>query len=636
MRDDGSTPSKFYNQEGNIVMADNQSGDFDISVENHEGSRLERRLASFDDKYNIFVSNKSFTSYLGSEELRSFKITDYIHPDDVESFKKFVEDKSFTGGEEVFRLKKKNNEWRYNIMRIHTEKGMIENRRNIGVEIIDIDESVGDYETAMDSLSRVRLLMSLTDEFAFIYDKETNMFKMFKYDRFNRIILYDMDIDQWKREMLSKSYVKYDEKAMLDTLVLNMKTYADSFSIKMNCAIRTQSDIFEAVRFIGTVHNESSTNKIIVGRVVSDESVGHASTAMEIMNELQYDSLTGVYNKKTITEYAKKRIAEEKEKRIVIAILDVDNFKSVNDTFGHLYGDKVLARVGGRLKEIVGEDGVIGRIGGDEFMIVFNGLDDDQVLRGMLRAIRTQIKWEFAEDFENLSITCSIGASIFPVNGRDYEDLFKKADCCLYIAKEKGRDRYVFFRDEMHRASYEAMLNKNQLNAMKNPREIRELKNVASFMENAMTDSRKAILDAMRHMKDTFGIDNINIYYGQGMKKVYSFGSDIPEAKDAMYVFSEEFQKLMGENERFLQIGFADAFSDITPDFCGRMKAERIASTIQCYIGDKRNIKGLVTFNKCREASQWANYEIDCARIFAAVLSSMALNDIGTDDCAIY
>lgn len=617
-------------------MADNQSGDFDISVENHEGSRLERRLASFDDKYNIFVSNKSFTSYLGSEELRSFKITDYIHPDDVESFKKFVEDKSFTGGEEVFRLKKKNNGWHYNVVRIHTEKGMVENRRNIGVEIIDIDESVGDYETAMDSLSRVRLLMSLTDEFAFIYDKATNMFKMFKYDRFNRIILYDMDIDQWKREMLSKSYVKYDEKAMLDTLVLNMKTYADSFSIKMNCAIRTQSDIFEAVRFIGTVHNESSGNKIIVGRVVSDESVGHASTAMEIMNELQYDSLTGVYNKKTITEYAKKRISEEKEKRIVIAILDVDHFKSVNDTFGHLYGDKVLARVGGRLKEIVGEDGVIGRIGGDEFMVVFNGLDDDQVLRGMLRAIRTQIKWEFAEDFENLSITCSIGASIFPVNGRDYEDLFKKADCCLYIAKEKGRDRYVFFRDEMHRASYEAMLNQNQLNAMKNPREIRELKNVASFMENAMTDSRKAILDAMRHMKDTFGIDNINIYYGEGMKKVYSFGSDIPEAKDAMYVFSEEFQKLMGENERFLQIGFADTFSDITPDFCGRMKAERIASTIQCYIGDKRNIKGLVTFNKCREASQWANYEIDCARIFAAVLSSMALNDIGTDDCAIY
>ena len=59
-----------------MVMADNQSGAFDLGVENHEGCRLERRLASFDDKYNVFVSNKKFTSYLGSEELRSFKITD--------------------------------------------------------------------------------------------------------------------------------------------------------------------------------------------------------------------------------------------------------------------------------------------------------------------------------------------------------------------------------------------------------------------------------------------------------------------------------------------------------------------------------------------------------------------------------
>lgn len=65
MRDDGSTPSKFYNQEGNIVMADNQSGDFDISVENHEGSRLERRLASFDDKYNILSLTKDLQVILG-------------------------------------------------------------------------------------------------------------------------------------------------------------------------------------------------------------------------------------------------------------------------------------------------------------------------------------------------------------------------------------------------------------------------------------------------------------------------------------------------------------------------------------------------------------------------------------------
>ena len=64
----------------------------------------------------------------------------------------------------------------------------------------------------------------------------------------------------------------------------------------------------------------------------------------------------------------------------------------------------------------------------------------------MLRAIRTQIKWEFVDDFEDLMITCSIGAAYSPNNGHEYEELFRKADYCLYVAKEKGRDRYVFFR----------------------------------------------------------------------------------------------------------------------------------------------------------------------------------------------
>lgn len=482
----------------------------------------------------------------------------------------------------------------------------------------------------MESLARVRLLMSMTDEFVFSYNKATNIFCMFHYDKFHRIEVYNMDIDEWKREMLKKGYVGHDEKAMLDTLVLNMKTYTESFSVKMNCAVRTQSEIMEQLCFVGAVYNGIENEKTVIGRIVVDASSGHVNSAMEIMNELQYDSLTGVYNKKTITEYAKRRLLEEKENRVVIAILDVDHFKSVNDTFGHLYGDKVLSRVGNRLKEIVGEDGVIGRIGGDEFMIVFTGLNDDQILRGMLRAIRTQIKWEFAEDFENLSITCSIGASIFPVNGRDFEELFRKADCCLYIAKEKGRDRYVFFRDELHRESYEASLNKHEFNAMNNAREIRELNNIASFMELASVDGRKALVQIMEHMKEAFGVDNITVYYGDGMKKVYTYGTDIPEAENAEYIFSDEFRSIIGKEKRYLEVSFFNKLSETAPTFCRSMEQLHISSTIQCYIGNNGEIKGLVTFNKLKEASQWANYEVDCARIVASVLSYMCMGDVDT------
>lgn len=71
-------------------------------------------------------------------------------------------------------------------------------------------------------------------------------------------------------------------------------------------------------------------------------------------------------------------------------------------------------------------------------MIILTDINGDQMLRSMLRAIRSQIKWEFADEFKDMEITCSIGAAMCPNNGEDYEELFKKADYCLYIAKEKG------------------------------------------------------------------------------------------------------------------------------------------------------------------------------------------------------
>ena len=156
--------------------------------------------------------------------------------------------------------------------------------------------------------------------------------------------------------------------------------------------------------------NKSDGSRIVIGRVVPEaDSHGNYNQITDMIEELQFDSLTHVYNKKNYYRICckmssrKSRITE-----LLIAVLDVDHFKKVNDVYGHMYGDKVLARVGRKLKEVVGEDGVVGRIGGDEFVIIFNGINDEHELRGMLRAIRTQIKWEFVDDFEDLMITCSI------------------------------------------------------------------------------------------------------------------------------------------------------------------------------------------------------------------------------------
>ena len=495
------------------------------------------------------------------------------------------------------------------------------------IEIIDIEDTVLLNEKIVSDLEKMRLLFGMTDEYMFNYNKVTNVLKIFHYDELKRVIDYNMDIDEWSDEMLQKRYVADNERGLFKAFIIALKDYNQSISTKINCSIRTHGNIIETLRFTGIYYNSGIEGEgEIIGRILSDGATARSNEALELMDELQYDSLTKVYNKKAITEYAINTLKENKRNRTIIVILDVDHFKSVNDTYGHMYGDKILARVGQRLKEVVGEDGVVGRIGGDEFMIVLNGINDDQMLRGVLRAMRTQIKWEFSEEFTDFMITCSIGASIYPNNGTDFEELFKKADHCLYIAKEKGRDRYVFFRDELHRESYEASVEKKDSQSISS-RENKELEYLGNFFAEVAIDREKAIRDMFAHMKTAYNIDSIDIYYGDGLKAVYSFGADADKNDDAMYVYSPEFKEMLGNN-RSINVSFLRKIMDNAPDFCTEMKKRSILSTIQCIIGSQDDIKGLITFNKKIEASQWADYEVTCAEIAASYLRLFAENKI--------
>lgn len=384
----------------------------------------------------------------------------------------------------------------------------------------------------------------------------------------------------------------------------------------------TYNKVMETLRFIGTVMTKSDGGKIVVGRVIPEVDNRSYNQISDMIEELQFDSLTHVYNKKTITAYAEKCLKEEKNNRVTIAILDVDHFKKVNDVYGHMYGDKILARVGRKLKEVVGEDGVVGRIGGDEFIIVFNGINDEHALRGMLRAIRTQIKWEFVDDFEDLTITCSIGASYSPNNGTEYEELFKKADYCLYVAKEKGRDRYVFFRDDLHKESYENSLNVKDKN-VNDGREMKELRFLSGIMEEFAQDRRKAVDELLHHMYDSFKLDSINLYWGHNLSRTYYIGVELGGSMNAGYVNTEEFRKLLG-GKNHVAVGFVGRQTDIAPEFGMAMREKRVFSTVQCIVGTQNNVKGIFTIDRCKESSQWAEYEIEMAVVAASLINIIA------------
>lgn len=168
--------------------------------------------------------------------------------------------------------------------------------------------------------------------------------------------------------------------------------------------------------------------------------------------EIATDYLTGVLDRGCISAFIEHQIAQKRS--FGIAICDFDNFKLVNDIYGHYNGDLALIKVSEVLRENVHEigNGVVGRFGGDEFFIYFDDIADYDDLWGRIKKINDQVKKiQFDGELSELYVTQTIGAARFPDDAQDYETLFKKADKALYRGKQKGRNCFIIYKDELHK-----------------------------------------------------------------------------------------------------------------------------------------------------------------------------------------
>ena len=577
--------------------------------------RFDRRMAVIDRFYLTSVTNRAFNDYFGNATYGC--ITEFVNPDEKESFIEFIDGFSGEEIEKCFLLKNSDGEYRLNLVKLTAFEGEPV-LRNIDIEMVDIDSVVEVNYRICDDISRERVIMGLTGEYVFTYSELTGDIKIVRYEASSREVIVRLPLDEW-REYMADGRVAMEDMVELDSLINCIRTYMSDFCVKLTTSMRTLGKVMEKVKFIGTVYTKYTGENIVTGRIVLADGVNSMGNIVEVVDELTMDSLTKVYNKKTITEYASRLVKQDTVNRISIAILDIDYFKQVNDRYGHLYGDKVITRVAKKLKEVVGEDGVVGRIGGDEFMIVLKGINDDYALRGILRAIRTQVKWEFKNDYENFQVTTSIGVAFSPNNGHDYEELFKKADFCLYVAKEKGRDRYVFFRDEIHRESYQNSLNKKD-KIINDGREMRELRYLTDIMVQYNHDKKAAVMAMLEHMLSMYKIDNISIYKGKDLKNIVSVGTPIKSESDMSYIDTDGFKILMGD-KTYIASSFINKNQDVAPEFVDEMRRRGIHSTIQCFIGTKDDVKGLLTINRMKAASQWAEYEIECSIITATLIN---------------
>ena len=169
----------------------------------------------------------------------------------------------------------------------------------------------------------------------------------------------------------------------------------------------------------------------------------------ELINKAQTDLLTDLLNKKATEEKIKEYLAEDgKDKTSMMFSLDIDNFKNINDTMGHAFGDEVIATLGKQLRAEFRVNDIVGRTGGDEFTIFLKDLKDDNLLKSEANRVLGIFKNFKVGEYTKYFATASIGVSIYPQDADSFEGLYKAADQALYKAKNRGKNQMAFYKED--------------------------------------------------------------------------------------------------------------------------------------------------------------------------------------------
>ena len=180
----------------------------------------------------------------------------------------------------------------------------------------------------------------------------------------------------------------------------------------------------------------------IVGKIRSHEE------NRDLADKADTDLLTDLNNKLATERKIKEYMEIHPNEQALMFVLDIDNFKKINDTMGHAFGDEVIRTLGHQIRGEFRVSDIIGRIGGDEFMIFLKNIKDDALVEQEANRVARFFANFQAGEYVKYSATASIGAAVYPRDANDFESLYKAADKALYKAKERGKNQLAFYGDD--------------------------------------------------------------------------------------------------------------------------------------------------------------------------------------------
>ncbi len=411
-----------------------------IMLMNQPGAMV---ILDAENDYRIVEANPEYLKMFCLEETDlgvDVPISNYIREEDRPSFYAYLKNNRCKGKEPhktiEFRMEMKDGTCRWFEAAVHET----EDRSDVGfgfayMALYDIDERKKLEEGLLIEMERYKLVKDLTGEYIVEYIVESDLFLLPTDIKLRKGLPDCADTEGVSSEVF-KTLVHPNEWPIIERDIRHHSSKNDtgSFEYRVNQAKEGKTARYQWFKcsFKKIYGNDGKILRVIC-RNVDIEKERRKTSSLE--NKTRLDPLTNLFNKTVTEREISKFFSKGPSGSHALIMVDLDNFKQVNDNFGHLYGDVILKEISGKIKNRFRGTDVVGRIGGDEFLVLMKNATAElafQAADDLFKETVTNINTENGA----IETSCSIGIAIYPDQGLEYAELFKKAERAMYAAKD--------------------------------------------------------------------------------------------------------------------------------------------------------------------------------------------------------
>jgi diguanylate cyclase (GGDEF)-like protein len=485
--------------------------------------------------------------------------------------------------------------------------------------IVSVDELLEDHYKLIRDSASYKAQLDLYEDVYFEYDPDTEMVNVFNTEmaRFDAGEYMVNDFEQ----MLCTGIPGKSQKAVRG-FISQMKAKTGRFSARVDSNVLNDGSGYTVSQLEGSYVFFDENSERVVGHIHVGNGRGKIVAA-----SIKHDSLTGLVDKSDITRIAQERIDDRGLQGTTLAVVDIDFFKHVNDTYGHQFGDTVIKRVADIIATEVGNSGIAGRFGGDEFLIVFYNIEDEESLREHLRRIKQSVRASFPDKGvdENTPLTLSIGTATYSKDADNYDEVFMLADYCLYIAKDKGRNRYVIYTPSKH-GSLDVIRDKTMSTQKINERGELSYGDILIKMFDLTLHGQGAPIEKlMDEFASTFIIPHLALFAGEPFEMRYSTGTEVGAAgmnMDALKGFlNSDTREMFMAGRDFIVVNKIDFLPPQAASFKAYLKEMGVYSFMFIRIKDQDGLPAIVLISSVGKYIQWNEAHYKYYRAFADVLA---------------